>query len=73
MKYTKYKLCIKLVFVYTIDLSVGVSDTVFQLNRKLYLKNESELEGKLLDPQSRMKETGGKNSIMSSFVTFITD
>jgi hypothetical protein len=39
---------------------------------KLYLKNvEPEWEGKLLDPQSRMKETGGKNSIMSSFVTLI--
>jgi len=42
-KYILLKLCIRLVFLYTIDISVGALETIFQLKRKLNLKNvESE-------------------------------
>jgi hypothetical protein len=66
------KLCINLVFC-TIDISVGVSDTVFQLKRKLYIKNVENRMRRTTFGSTLKKETGGKKSIMSSFVTFITD
>jgi len=52
----------QVVFFYTIGISVGVSDTVFQLKRKLYLKNvENRMRRKTFGSTVK-KETGGKTA-----------